>query len=91
MFNVIFTHKTQDTIFYVLISDNLTNELKNNLLPYPQAKNLTIHKIHAFNTYTNQHSDKSIYLDKNNRLYFNGKKASCCNTKRYYIDELIKI
>ena len=86
-----FNYRTKDNVFNVEIDmNNLVYspmKLKNN--PYPQAKNITLNDVNVYNNTTCRVSSKSLYLDKNNRLYFKGKKKK--KTLRYFIDELEKI
>ncbi len=88
-----FNYRTKDNVFDVEIDMGkliyTPMKLENN--PYPQSKNITVNIIHVYNRTTFAMSSKSLYLDKNNRLYFKGKRNWSSKTTRYFIDELIKI
>ena len=55
------------------------------------AKNITYNTVNVYNTNTLSFSNKSIYINKQGRLYFKGKPNGYMGkTKNYFIDELIK-
>lgn len=76
-------HITKDGRFEVEIDINnlskKTQEHKTNWV----SKNITYNTINVCNNETFAISNKSLYIDKNERLYF---KDRCGN--KYYIDEL---
>lgn len=85
------THKTKDGIFYVELPKNLDFKLLEKR-EYWVSSNRTDLKIKAYNTKTNQLSMKSLYLSKNNRLYFKGMSGYLTYGKRYYyLDELLEV
>lgn len=76
-------YKTKDWLFEVQIDmNNLSTETQE-----PKAnwvsKNITYNFIYVYNTDTSAISSKSLYVDKNKRLYFKDRYGN-----RYYIDEL---
>lgn len=85
------THKTKDGIFYVELPKNLDFKLlgkKENWI----NSNRTDLKIQVYNNKTNKFSVKSLYLDKNNRLYFKGMGGYWSYGNRYYyLDELLEV
>lgn len=55
------------------------------------AKNITYNTIDVYNTKTYAVSNKSLYINKQGRLYFKWKPRGWMgDTKTYFIDELIK-
>lgn len=85
------THKTKDSIFYVELPKNLDFKLLGKK-EYWVSSNRTDLKIKAYNAKTNQLSMKSLYLSKNNRLYFKGMSGYLTYGNRYYyLDELLVI
>ena len=55
------------------------------------AKNITYNTVNVYNKKTFSFSNKSLYINKQRRLYFKGKpKGYMGKTKNYFIDELIK-
>lgn len=83
-------YKTSDDVFIVDIDmATLTTEMRT---PKPNwtAKEITYNFIDVYNKTTDRMSNKSLYVDKNNRLYFKGKPDRC-KPKRYYVDELVEV
>lgn len=85
------THKTKDNLFYVELPKNLDFKLLEKR-EYWVSANRTDLKIQVYNTKTNQLSMKSLYLSKNNRLYFKGMGGYWAYGNRYYyLDELLVV
>lgn len=80
---------TADGVFEVEVPKHLDYAVRKKKSPYPQADNITNNYVYVFNTNTSAISCKSLYLDSNNRLYFNGKKSRFDKVCKYYVDELI--
>lgn len=83
-------YKTSDDVFIVDIDmSTLTTEMRT---PKPNwtAKDITYNFIDVYNKTTDRMSNKSLYVDKNNRLYFKGK-SDRGKPKRYYVDELVEV
>ncbi len=56
------------------------------------AKNITYNTVDVYNKNTYSFSNKSLYINKQGRLYFKGKpKGYMGDTKTYFIDELVKV
>lgn len=83
---------TPDGAFEVQIDMNrLTYETRP-----PEAnwttKNITYNTVNVYNKNTHSVSNKSLYINKQGRLYFKGKpKGYMGDTKNYFIDELVKV
>lgn len=74
---------TKNGLFEIQIDmDNLSNKTQRPERNWT-CKNITYNTIYVYNTDTFAISSKSLYIDKNERLYF---KDRCGN--KYYIDEL---
>ena len=82
------THKTKDGLFYVELP-NLINAVRLDKKDGWINENRTNTIIKVYNSKTSSFSEKSLYFDKNNRLYFKGKIEY--KQKKYYIDELVEI
>ena len=82
-------YKTEDGIFLVQIDMNKLSYNTMDAKPNWVAKDITCNLIDVYNTYTYAVSNKSLYIDKKNRLYFKGRQSSWHKVKRYYIDELV--
>jgi hypothetical protein len=82
-------YKTEDGLFLVQIDMNKLIYEPLQAEPNWVAKNITCNLIDVYNTYTYAVSNKSLYIDKNGRLYFKGKKSSWHKVNKYYIDELV--
>ena len=77
-------YKTSDGRFEIeCVREKLTKKTRP---PEPNFvnKNITYNVITCFNCDTYSLSTKSLYVDKQNRLYFKDNKGN-----KYYIDELI--
>lgn len=88
-----FNYRTKDNVFDVEIDMNnlIYSPMKFENNPYPQSKNITLNNVNVYNNITYRVSSKSLYLDKNGRLYFKGKRGWSSQTTRYFIDELVEI
>lgn len=83
-------YKTSDDVFIVDIDmSTLTTETKTPKTNWT-AKDITYNFIDVYNKTTDRISNKSLYVDKNNRLYFKGK-SDRGKSKRYFVDELVEV
>lgn len=82
---------TQDGSFEVQIDMNRLVYATRTTEANWTAKNITYNTVNVYNTNTLSFSNKSIYINKQGRLYFKGKPNGYMGkTKNYFIDELIK-
>ncbi|MGN0961304.1 MAG: hypothetical protein ACI4PF_03805 [Christensenellales bacterium] len=82
---------TPDGAFQVQVDmNNLTYDTRPSEKNWT-AKNITYNTVYVYNTRTYAVSNKSLYLNKQGRLFFKGKpKGWMGDTVNYFIDELIK-
>jgi hypothetical protein len=86
-------YKTKDGLFLVQMNkENLVyKELRCESNRIFVSDNITVNTIYTYNTNTYKVSDKSLYLGKNGKLYFNGRVDCWGRIRRYYIDDLVPV